>query len=650
MKKISAIIICLLMFLTCTLTGCAGFSVNRVKYYNEVVATVGTTQITRFDLLNAYNGNSSYYSQTGMSESEAMQEVLDLLIDREALYQYTLNYTPEGNIGANPYVPTTRQINDIIQSIFDSVDSQIDEYIVTAKHILDIEVESAEEETETDVFKREDYQYKKRAELYKDGDKLVIVYKTEDTESQPFTALIDEDVLENYDPKKPGSAAERAIVEEIKNAYLEHLMNRLDEDEKENASALYSEILKQISRSLINYEFYLRDAKGNPYSKDTNGLLYRYFERMFKDQIIAQFLTNYQEVYLKNENLSLDKLRERYENISKHYYNRYFEHSADYKADMKNTGTEFEQVFYHLNIDEDAQFGYFLHTLFQFSDDQKAQIDNLKSKYGGKSFQEYAKDYREKMEDDKLQDAAREKLTKEFDAYKSAYTDIVMKTEVVFRENGKEVSSPANNSLREVLESREYQNLAKKHDMYEFVDFMFEHTQDTATLTADAPYVVGSFDESKGETYSTNSSMEEAFTMEAIKLMQAGENNSISNVYSANGSLDVENLCITSYGVHILYYICPVGENDLPYNGNVYFDTVAEDPLNLYKSYMNPLSELKGKTYFDLLFDLVYPAGDTIFTSNSNYTEYRKSITASAREEYGVEIFKTRLKATKTNI
>ena len=47
-KKFSAILICLLMIITCSLAGCATFSINKVKYYNEVLATVDETKITRF--------------------------------------------------------------------------------------------------------------------------------------------------------------------------------------------------------------------------------------------------------------------------------------------------------------------------------------------------------------------------------------------------------------------------------------------------------------------------------------------------------------------------------------------------------------------------------------------------------------------------
>ena len=122
--------LCLLMMVTFTLTGCAGFSIYTVRYYNEVVATVGETEITRFELLNAYSsyGQTYYVEQMGLEPIEALSNTLDLLIDREILYQYALS--------EEKYALTDRQVNDVVQAIFDSIDSQMESYVTSAKTIL----------------------------------------------------------------------------------------------------------------------------------------------------------------------------------------------------------------------------------------------------------------------------------------------------------------------------------------------------------------------------------------------------------------------------------------------------------------------------------------------------------------------------------
>ena len=128
------------MIVTCGLAGCASFSIDKVKYYNEVLAIVDETKITRFDLLNAYNsyGNSYFAQQQGQSESEALNSTLDLLIDRELIYQYALDNNAT-------YKPTAYQVNEIVKEIFDSLDEQMEKYITEAKSILKIDADEEEE-------------------------------------------------------------------------------------------------------------------------------------------------------------------------------------------------------------------------------------------------------------------------------------------------------------------------------------------------------------------------------------------------------------------------------------------------------------------------------------------------------------------------
>ena len=134
MKKFTTLFICLLMIFTCAMTGCASFSIDKVKYYNEVLAKVGDEHITRYDLLSAYNnyGKSYYSTQLGQSDEEALQSTLDLLIDREVMYQYAVE-------NDDLYRPTAYQVNEIVKSIFTSLDSQMNSYVSTSKKLLSIE-------------------------------------------------------------------------------------------------------------------------------------------------------------------------------------------------------------------------------------------------------------------------------------------------------------------------------------------------------------------------------------------------------------------------------------------------------------------------------------------------------------------------------
>ena len=188
MKKFSILIMSFLFVIACTLSGCAGFSINRVKYYNEVIATVGTTSITRHDLLTAYNnyGRSYYVSQQGMEEDEAIAATLDLLIDREALYLYAKQ---DAN---KTYNPTEYQVNSSIESVFNSLDEQMSNYLTTAETIYNVKANSTSGDNSTNEETAYIYStYNKRAKLVIDEEKSTednTVYKIEYiAEDEPTT-------------------------------------------------------------------------------------------------------------------------------------------------------------------------------------------------------------------------------------------------------------------------------------------------------------------------------------------------------------------------------------------------------------------------------------------------------------------------------
>ena len=126
-----------------------------------------------------------------------------------------------------------------------------------------------------------------------------------------------------------------------------------------------------------------------------------------------------------------------------------------------------------------------------------------------------------------------------------------------------------------------------------------------------------------------SSAMEEAFTDEAVRLIEEGVSGGMSKVVDeSTGSAD--DLCVTSYGVHLLFYVGNVDAYDVPITNidGVYIsenDRVGAESSNLYYKVINPLT---GETYFDMLFDEVYPASsdEENYTSNTGYTDYEQSI------------------------
>ena len=622
MKKFYSIMLCLLMMVTFTLTGCAGFSINTVKYYNEVVATVGETEITRFELLNAYSsyGQTYYVEQMGLEPSEALSNTLDLLIDREILYQYALS--------EEKYALTDRQVNDVVQAIFDSLDSQMESYVTSAKAILGIEIieDDSEDEEEEEAFKFSDYVYSKRAEVvdeityYTNANmdevsstpteyyRVVskIKYKLDNSESEVFDALIDEKFLSDYTLD--------GIEEEILSKYLTHFELSLENESRKDE--IKNKAISLLASDLIDYEYYLRDENGNKYNTNTHDLLIRFIRRNLDSQIESQYLENIRIDYLLNEeNLSINELIEEFKDLVLISYDKYRHFEDTYKSDMKDIGTDGDTILWHnTNLSDGTKFGYFTHTLLSFSTEQENAMSALEKETN-------------------LSDEAR----------KTRLLEILNMNEYAVRDPENGLLTGETSSFDEIMQ--EYETITQISDyntrLSSFIQFMFKYTGDTATLSAGMPYVVGTND---------NSAMEEAFTNEAVRLIEAGEVGGMSKIVNENVG-DADDLCITSYGVHFLFYVENVNAYDVPISNvdGAYISAtnkVGAENSNLYYKIINPLT---GETYFDMLFDSVYPASsdEETYTSNTGYSNYEESLITNYKSVVQVTINTSKLNGTR---
>lgn len=628
MKKFSAIILCFLFLITCGLAGCAGFSVNRVKYYNEVVATVGNTNITRYELLSAFNsyGNTYYVQQMGKSEEEAMRETLNLLMDRESLYQYAKNEAK--------YKPTAYQVNSVIEKMFDSLDSSMETYIKQAKRIYAIEIKDEESKKDSETaYKYSDYNTElkgKRARLETD---VQTVYYTDDTKQEVSATPTEFSELKNVDyiayivEEEPsfdcvlGETHVDALVDFESDAtldliidtYFDKLYDSLENEEKRDL--LFNKAKELLAKDLISGEKYLLDENGKAYNTVSKDVIYRYFKKTYKDNIKSQYLTNVRTNYLNNakHELSIDALLDKYVSMVETSYNKYANFESTYKDAMKNAGTKADDILYHPTLSDGTQFGYFIHTLIKFDDEQTASIKNL-----AKFKDVYSKE-----------------------KYNALYNSIISKTTAEERDatTGLIAEDAKTYSLNEIL--AEYRNVT---NLDEFIQFMFRFTEDTATLSQGMPYVVGT----KG-----NSAMETAFTDEAVRLIEQGVEGAMTPATTNTDSSKGEVMCISSYGIHFLYYIGEVDTFDVPFGeiSSAYIakENKAGNGNNLYKKEINPLTH---ETYFDMLFDAVYPASssDEVYASSNGYTARETELIQTMRKTNPAKIYETKLKGTKSSL
>jgi len=161
------------------------------------------------------------------------------------------------------------------------------------------------------------------------------------------------------------------------------------------------------------------------------------------------------------------------------------------------------------------------------------------------------------------------------------------------------------------------------------------------------PYVIG-HNYSTDESYSD---MVAEFTAESVKLMENGVKGTMSNLSMDN----IGEMCVTEYGIHFIFYVGDVKEYDVDsssYNSAYIQDENISglEDLNLYNKIINPLTE---KTYFDMLFDAVFPASSgSIYTSKTGYDDEEERLINLIQSQEGHKVTKytTKINATKTSL
>ena len=82
MKKFGKLLICLLLTSSFAFSGCSLVQRNVEKYLNRTVATAGEIEISKQDLISAYNSTGYQYVQyQGYTTEEALKTTIDGLID-----------------------------------------------------------------------------------------------------------------------------------------------------------------------------------------------------------------------------------------------------------------------------------------------------------------------------------------------------------------------------------------------------------------------------------------------------------------------------------------------------------------------------------------------------------------------------------------
>ena len=588
MKKFTTIFMTFIIMLMVVLTGCSTFSIDKVKYYNEVLAKVGDETITRFDLVNAYNnyGYTNYVTQQGQTEKEALLSTMDLLVQRKLTVKYAMD-------NPSKYSLSEYEIKTLYRETLDYLLESFATNKATARKIYNLEeVESNVTEAEEDeAIKLSEYKYEKRVKVEGGQIKYVDINIEKD---EPVKDSIDEKYVTGFK-----TYSQEQIVKALLVKFKEEFYYNENNEDADLYKKVCDKAIALACNNLIEYEYYLRE-NGKKLSTSQEDLLFRFVERSYESQLESAYLTKVNNVYLQQETLSNESIIDAFKALYESDYAKYDNDASAYYEKIKSTGTSDSDLIYY-NPNSDAEFGYFLHVLLPLNNVE----DDLT----------WLKEHRHLYSDDEYK-AEQMALINQIMCAERTTQDVYEDDEMII---GEGVVLDEQVSITDVL--NEYN--ANVNDLNSFIQFMFKYTTDTATLTADMPYVIG-YNTVTDEEYST---MKDSFTKEAIRLMKENQQYTKYNEY-----------ILTSYGVHLLYYVAPViNQISVQEINSLTIERLDEAVLN----------EATGETYLDRMFDLVYPAGsDGMFTSNTKYSDFEQNLIDSLYAKYPVTLYETKIKAS----
>ena len=180
-KKVFSLVLCLVMCAS-VLAGCNLFGRDLETYYNTVVAQINyeysigaenfsyVEDITKRDLINAYNSYGYSYTQNGYSQEDAVEMTLDSLINRSLMITEVERYYKEAGEELLNDAEKTYLWEETYEAIYDNFRTYYNE-------ILGIEDDTAsgDEETSGTIYEA----YDKQATLYTKQDGTLGIKKVD---------------------------------------------------------------------------------------------------------------------------------------------------------------------------------------------------------------------------------------------------------------------------------------------------------------------------------------------------------------------------------------------------------------------------------------------------------------------------------------
>lgn len=519
MKKILTYIfslcLCIMVF-----AGCSLVQLNASKYYKQTVAEIvyskdKTYEFTMEDLLQAYNNygyqlaqnnSSSSSSSSSMTSEEILTKTAELMVQRHLLVEMIKEEL--GDL-------STEEKNYIKRQTYDSINSQLASLEDTIRVEWDRKI--SEDETKED----ESTSLRASYTVYKPTVEKVVEEKEVNGTTKLVTELKRVTDDEEIDGTDPGEFKQVVTDEDISKEAWKRYMKTLQEN-NENLGKKYS------------------DEKA--FEKE--------IDRIYNLLVENRYISKYQTAITNGLEITAEAAVESYKEKYKRDYEKYANDEAAYHSAMSEDASS---VYYHPNSGN--EYIYVTHILFKFSDEQTAEIANLKKLYQSNS------------------------ISKEVYEARLEEVQSLENTVVKYEENGVTKTTSAALAYQDVLNNvgKYDKDIQFEARAKEFNTYIYKYNDDEGIMNKDFAYVVNL-------DTSVTDKMVKSFADESRRLQKE------------EGVGAMSKPILTDYGYHIILNLGPV-KNVVEYENidNITWET-------LYNVKTQPSSE---KTLFHVEYDAI---------------------------------------------
>lgn len=445
-KKLSSLILCMVLAFALLLSGCDLFPKNYLAYLNKSVCTItyadGTKEeITTEDYINAFNSYGASLVQSGTEYAVAAEQTIEILINRFVL----LNYAKK-NIDI-----TEDDKKEILDDVYSSLKSNMETYETEVRNEWDMATPESQDE-EQDVVIYQEYVPTAEVVLVNGEYKIKLIDTNDDKQTTNFASL---------------------------NAVVEQFKNYATFNDNTNNTKIRKEAYRRFLTALKKNEQNLN------LSTDYDSILMRYAEKLYESTEENFYITNLEKYYKTEEGYStitVSQVLNKYKTLLLQSKFKFEASSENYDKAMLES---FEDVYYVV----DDNYFFVSHILMKYDEtsvngepSQKEQYDNLKT--------EYENGYITKL------------------AYEQKLDALANQVQAKIRDDDGKLTGntvSANQVLKDLTDALDNPEVKTNEDKAnEFRDYMYKYSEDTGTMNAEYMYVVGTETSQMVESFTEN--------------------------------------------------------------------------------------------------------------------------------------------------